>query len=105
MKFLPIHAAISLKAPSIKEELLSLHSSSALSLDDKGRVPLHLAVLHEAAVEVFEKLLSASPEAIDVTNEYVKPSLNVHLEAFYNRERKLLSKEISIVLQMILLNQ
>jgi hypothetical protein len=61
LRFLPIHAAISLKAPSVViEELLSLHPGSALSPDDNGSVPLHLAVLHEATFEVFDKLLSVS---------------------------------------------
>ncbi len=89
MRFLPIHAAISLKAPSVViEELLSLHPGSALSPDDNGRVPLHLAVLHEATFEVFEKLLSVSPEAVDVTDVGGKTPLHLHLEAFYSNNRK-----------------
>ncbi len=45
-----------LKAPFVVvEELLLLNPDGTLSLDDMGRVPLHLAVFHEAAYEVFEK--------------------------------------------------
>ena len=94
LRFLPIHAAISLKAPSVViEELLSLHPGSALSPDDNGRVPLHLAVLHEATFEVFEKLLSVSPEAVDVSDIGGKTPLHLHLEAFYNNRKKLITDD------------
>ena len=53
LRFLPIHAAIFLKAPPIViEKLLSLHPGCLLSSDNNGGVPLHLAVLYEATFEV-----------------------------------------------------
>ncbi len=98
MKCLPIHAAVSLKAPSIViEELLSLHPGRALSPDDKGRAPLYLAVLHEDTFEVFEKLLSISPEAVDVPDVCGKLRYTFIWKPIIIIERS--------ILLMILLNQ
>lgn len=86
--FLPIHAAVTLKAPAlIIGELLSINPASTLSRNEEGRVPLHLAVLHDATFEVFHKLLCTSTEAMEVADNAGKTPLHFHLEAYYSRRK------------------
>lgn len=54
------------------DELLTVNLGGAFSLDDKRIFPFHLEVLPGATFEVFAKLLSASPEAIDMADKSEK---------------------------------
>jgi len=90
--FLPLHAAVTLKAPAlIVSALLSIHPKSALSRNDKGLVPLHLAVLHESTEKVFFELFSACPEAIEATDNNGNTPMHYHLESCSKMKNRNLS--------------
>ncbi len=88
--FLPIQTAIIFKALSLfVSQLLSVHPKSALSRNEHGFIPLHLAVLHGSTQRVFFELLNACSESIDVPdNNGLTPS-HYHLEVCRREKRKI----------------
>jgi hypothetical protein len=87
--FLPIHAGVILKAPSLfVSHLLSVHPKSALSRNKHGFIPFHLAVLHGSMQRVFFDLLNACPESIDVPDNNGRTPSHYHLEVCRKEKRK-----------------